>query len=106
MNKEIAGTILGFVFLAIGALLGTLVAVLIRAWALVWMWDWFAEPFGIMSLTFWHAAGLSLLVAFLTYELNSYDGDEPGKEATIGLVKSIFFSLSTVGIGFIYQLLM
>ena len=106
MNKNLIGAILGYailVALSIGAFLAAIVA---RGIALLWLWAWFVAPFGIMSLGFWHALGISGLVAFLTYELNTPADGDVKKEAFVGVFKSIFMSLGALFFGFIYQLFM
>ena len=77
-------------------------SIALRAFVLTQLWAWFVVPFGIMPITFVHAAGISLIVAFLTYESN--DADSEDKNAWVGkLLKPIIFSLVAWGFGAIYH---
>ena len=87
------------------AVVGYLIAVFLRGWALIWLWTWFLVPFGLPQIGFWHACGISLTVAFLTYEYNK-DSEDAKQEAIVGLFKSIFISVIALGVGFVYQLFM
>lgn len=105
MNKDTIGVALGWSMLAIAGILACIVAVFLRGWVLIWLWTWFIIPLGMPSINFWQALGISLVAAFLTYELN-ISGDDPKEEAVVTLIKSISMSLMAILVGFIYQLFM
>lgn len=108
MKTNTITAIVTFLIVGIISVAGFALSLFLRGWALIWLWHWYAEPFGLMSLTFWHAVGLSLLVAFFTYELNdnSPEGQEPGATIMVSVLKSMFFSLAMLFFGFIYQFFM
>ncbi len=110
MNRKLENLAAGVVtFGVIGALVtaGIAVSVYLRVIALMWLWYWFVVPFGIMSLGFWHALGLSGLIAFLTYEFNGAKADTDYKQSYVeNLVKSTMVSVIMLFFGFIYQLFM
>jgi hypothetical protein len=52
----------------IAALISVPVAIIWRAWVLMVMWEWFVSPFGAAAIGMAHAAGLSLLLGYVTKE--------------------------------------
>lgn len=53
----------------LGAFFFVMIAVTVfRGYVLSEMWEWFIVPFGVKSLNVVHAIGLSMIVAFLTYQ--------------------------------------
>jgi len=55
---------LDFLIAIIGIFLGGL--------AIMYLWEWFITPFGLMSIGIFHAMGIDLLITFITYQINSF----------------------------------
>ena len=73
-------------------------AVLLRAWVLTVLWGWYAVPaFGLPGLSTLHAFGVSLIVAFLTYQPQLDDKRSPARK----LGDSITISLMTLCAGWV-----
>ena len=47
-----------------------------RAFALTYLWQWFIVPLGVPAIGLWHAAGISIIVAYLTYENAAKDKED------------------------------
>jgi hypothetical protein len=45
---------------------GFCLGLFLKAFVVSWLWHWYAVPFGVMELDFFHAVGVVLLVSFLT----------------------------------------
>lgn len=78
-------------------------ATLLNAYVLAHLWRWFAVPiFGLHPLTYAEAAGVSLLVGFLTHQVNQNDSDpEDGPLATWagGVVRMLLVCGLSLGLG-------
>lgn len=77
----------GAVYICVG--LGIAVWVIImgvyRGLVLSVLWGWFAVPtFGLPSISFVPAMGISLVVSFLTHQPQSNKNDESGKILALG----------------------
>jgi MFS family permease len=75
--------LLGFLFVGV-----LIIGSIIRGWALSYLWEWFIVPFGLPTLGIAHAIGISMVVAFLTHELNSNsdEGAEIGRAIGIAMI--------------------
>jgi hypothetical protein len=49
----------------------------VSAFVISYLWVWFLVPLGLKSLVFWHYAGISLIVGYLTHQA---DGDKIKEE--------------------------
>jgi len=78
------------------------IMILLRGFVLVDLWEWFIVPLGLIRIGFFHALGISILVALLTYE--GTDGSK--KEWYEPLVKSLAITLFSWWFGYIYFILM
>lgn len=66
---------------------------IIRGFALSYLWGWFIVPFGLPEIGVAWAIGISMIVAYLTYE-NPYQGtSEEVWGKLIGSIFSPFFVL-------------
>lgn len=63
------------------------------------LWDWFLVPLGVIAIGFWHAVGMSAIIAFFTIQPSMH------KEftATALMIYSIAMSLVFWGLGAIYH---
>lgn len=71
-----------------------------RAWAIMTLWTWFVVPLGVPELTLKLAAGISLLSANLTYQLQ-FDDSRPS--TTTVLITQLLHPLLIVGLGYLIQ---
>ncbi len=87
------------IFLLVGAIIiGIILLSILRGFVLSYLWQWFVVPLGVPDITVVHAIGISMLVAFLTYE-NAYQGDS--KEATTKLAGSVLAMPFILLIGYV-----
>lgn len=88
-----------------GLIIVMLVLVLFRGYVLAQMWGWFVEPLGAPALTVVHAIGISMLVAFLTYQHDAVKRSEQGEKASFGtrlvewLLNGVLFTACVWGMG-------
>ncbi len=81
--------------------IGLPIATVLRGYVVVKMWLWFAVPFGVEVIGFWHGLGLSM---FISYVCAQYDDGKGG-----GLKRVIFsltLSVMALSFGWIYKSLM
>ena len=88
---------------AINALLGFLVLpfiIALRGFVLVRLWAWFIVPFGIHAISIPEAAGLAMIVQFVTPHSNS--------EKEFNVVKDTGFAVGMIlmgwGVGYVIHL--
>lgn len=83
------------------AVIGVFAAVvllgLLRGFVLTYLWQWFVVPFGAPEIRVIHAWGISILIAFLTYELNENVDSKPSER----FAKSLLASLMVFFVGWI-----
>lgn len=88
------------ILLLIGGILLLGVLVMWRAFALTYLWTWFIVPFGLPEIGLWHAAGISTIISYLTYEgAKQEDGWTPVTQAFVYPLFALIF-------GYIYHTLM
>jgi len=87
-------TIIGYTAVTIGAFA-------LRGWVFMQLWLWFVvETFDLPRLNFGEAMGLSLVAAFLTYQISTAsDGKKYGEH----IVTSIAWSLLALAFGFLWK---
>lgn len=104
---------------ALGILTGLLVltgvtitlSALFRGWVFSWLWLWFAVPiFGVQPIGIAQAIGISLVVGYLTHQLNTdtntnkeKDKESVSTKLISSTVSSITWSLLTLLIGYIVK---
>jgi hypothetical protein len=67
------------------------------------LWAWFVVPLGVPAIGTWHAAGLSVLVSWMTGVVSRNDGE---RTATESLVLMAFVPAIVWGIGALYHAFM
>jgi hypothetical protein len=87
-----------------GFLFVMLVATVFRGYVLSEMWSWFIVPLGAPALTVVHAIGISMLVAFLTYQHDATkkaerDDGSVGEKLFTMLFASCFYTAWVWGMG-------
>ena len=50
-----------------------------RSFVITELWSWFVVPFGTQHIGIWHAAGLGILISWLTKTLEWKDATDDGK---------------------------
>ena len=66
--------VFGFLITVIGIFLG--------GFTIMWLWEWFITPFGLMSIGIYHAIGIDLLITYITSQINSFNA-KPLEERTM-----------------------
>lgn len=89
---DVVGDIIGGIFMWGLFIAGSFAISLYKAYVLIDMWHWFAEPAGLPPISFATSIGLCLIVGFVTLnplaKMNDDgDDDESTSEAVKGLVK-------------------
>lgn len=86
-----------------------IVAIILKGWVIVMMWDWFVVPaFGSEPLTIPYAVGLIFLIGYLVKDVGADEVEEKAKWPAARQIKSIKWSFSApllvVSIGWIIHL--
>jgi hypothetical protein len=98
MENRLALAVLGF----LGVCAFIVLSNILSGWALVIMWGWFVVPiFGLPKLSVVSAMGVSLVVSYLTHQLDFKKGEEEDWSTKISLcvLKPIMF----LGVGLIIR---
>lgn len=68
------------------------------------LWDWFMVPLGMVSINYWHASGLSALLAVFLGPRGLHraeDKDDVGAELTYGFVCAVLIPLMGLAAGWV-----
>ena len=77
------------------------VLTIVRGYILSYLWEWFITPLGVMSISISHAIGISMIVAYLTYE-----GAKKEHEAWVQLGVSLIAAFVVFGVGWLVHTIM
>ena len=66
--------------------------ILVRAFVLAQMWEWFIVPFGVMAITYGHAVGLSILINLFHPSKTPSKSDEESDESVKKAVARFIFT--------------
>jgi hypothetical protein len=92
-KTKLLGCIIGFLALPF---LMALKAVVVRD-----LWLWFVVPLGVAALSFWHAMGLSSLVALLTHQIAKSEFEDEEHGWAFRLVTLVIAYLFAWGLGWL-----
>lgn len=104
--KDLGAAVVAIIGIVIGLFAYLAAAIAFRALALMWLWAWFVTPFGLPQIELWHAAGISSLVAFLTYEDYNHAEGKKGMELVGTLSYTFLISGFALFFGYIFHNLM
>jgi hypothetical protein len=105
-SRDDVAALVGVIFGAVivfGALL--IWATLIGGFVTLKMWGWFAVPLGAPTISFWHAVGLAMLVAWFTHKPSKQE-DDPAKKMVNGLTEMFIYPALTLLFGYIVHCFM
>ena len=63
------------------------------------LWTWFVVPLGVMSIGFWHAYGISILVSRLTHQIDWAEIEKPVDTPILRFFVAGFYYLMIWGVG-------
>lgn len=91
--------VLGLIFFSLGSMVGLTI---IRGLVLQALWGWFiVTTFALPDLALVQALGLSLVVSFLTMQLENDDPDNDTRSASEKALAGVFIGLLFYGIVFV-----
>jgi len=92
-----------FLFGAAGVGIVLVLVTLLRAVVLRDLWTWFVEPLGVPGIGVAHAAGISTILGFLTYQVHQQTDEEKQRgglfNGIYATVMGVMMALASWGIG-------
>lgn len=86
-------------------LITAIVGSAVRAFAIVWMWEWFIVPLGVVAIGAWHAWGLSIFGSLSLMRLGAKRKEgKDGAEIIGSMVESMVATLLLLGLAYLAHL--
>jgi hypothetical protein len=76
----------------------------LRIITLLWLWNWFIMPFGNDMISFWHAAGLTAIVTFFTFNIPKKADLQTNTEKAMVFFTPYISNATVLLLGYLYQL--